>query len=251
MANQRRQRFSAAPLDAMMRTLPVMLSLVAAAVTAPFAVLAQSGTPGVVGNASAPESAWTVGHGEYCQQSTAAPGITEDDAIAVDVVNLRSSRASGWLPTGTVFGPVQPSGAFEFWGANGSNVYRVKSTPANLELSPVDALDPEMRSPSGYWTMDEAGNVYMPDLRTREIVKLRSAQPFNPDTPVELVTRAALPANLFASGDFIRGIKMLHAGPILVTLSNAHVLVLDRGLAIIGRYTLAEGQVDNNPCVDE
>ncbi|MEM1309355.1 MAG: hypothetical protein AAGF98_07625, partial [Cyanobacteria bacterium P01_H01_bin.153] len=54
-----------------------------------------------------------------------------------------------------------------------------------------------------------------------------------------------------ASGDFIRGIKMLHAGPILVTLSNAHVLVLDRSLAIIGRYTLAEGQVDNNPCVDE
>ena len=223
----------------------------AAYAAAPFAAIAQSGTTGVIGNPSAPESTWTVGHGEYCQQSTAAPGITEEDEIAVDVLNLSSSRARGWLPTGTVFGPVQPSGAFEFWGANGKNIYRVKSTPTALELVPIDARDAKMRAPSGYWTMDNGGNVYVPDLREREIVKFRSAQPFNPDTPVEVVARSQLPADLFAGGDFIRGIKMLHAGPILVTLSNENILALNRNLVIIGRYSLAEGEVDNNPCVDE
>ncbi|MEM9804411.1 MAG: hypothetical protein AAF959_03960 [Cyanobacteria bacterium P01_D01_bin.56] len=223
----------------------------AAYAAAPFAVLAQSGTPGIVRNPSAPESVWTVGHGEYCQQSTAVPSITEDDAIAVDVLNLESSRSHGWLPTGTVFGPVQPRGAFEFWGANGRNVYRVKSTPDAIELVPVDARDAQMRAPSGYWTMDDDGNVYVPDLREREIVKFRSAQPFNPDTSVEVVARARLPADLFAQGDFIRGIKMLHAGLILVTLSNENILVLNRDLNIVDHYSLAEGEVDNNPCVDE
>ncbi|MEL7503453.1 MAG: hypothetical protein AAFN18_13405 [Cyanobacteria bacterium J06554_6] len=251
MPNKRRQRPSTARLIFIMGISLTVSSIVTVNAIAPFAALAQSGTPGVVRNPSAPGSAWAVGHGEYCQQSTAVPGITEDDVLSVDVVDLRSSRSSGWLPTGTVFGPVQPSGAFEFWGANGSNVYRIKSTPANLELAPVDARDAEMRSPSGYWTMDEDGNVYVPDLRMREIVKLRSAQPFNPDTPVELIARSQLSANLFAPDDFIRGIKMLHAGPILVTLSNENVLVLDRNLVVIGRYVLAEGKVDNNPCVDE
>ncbi|MEM6425504.1 MAG: hypothetical protein AAF728_10150 [Cyanobacteria bacterium P01_D01_bin.128] len=242
MFSQRRQRFAAAYLTFMVGISTVFGTVIADA-AAPFAAFAQSGTPGVVRNSSAPESVWTVGHGEYCQQSTAAPGITEEDAIAVDIVNLRSSRSEGWLPTGTVFGPVQPSGAFEFWGANGSSVYRVKSTPTSLELTPVEARDTRMRSPSGYWAMDEDGNVYVPDLRTQEIVKLRSAEPFNPDTAVELVTRAQLPADLFAEGDFIRGIKMLHAGPILVTLSNEQVLVLDRSLAMIGRYALLRARL--------
>ncbi|MEO0948206.1 MAG: hypothetical protein AAFY11_08700 [Cyanobacteria bacterium J06641_5] len=251
MPSKQLQRSAVAHLASRLGAPLVAFGLVDAHATLPFAAISQSGTPGIVQNSSAPASAWTVGHGEYCQQSTAAPGITEDDALAVDIVNLGGSRSRGWLPTGTVFGPIQPGGAFEFWGANGSNVYRVKSTPTALKIAPIDTRDTKMGSPSGYWTMDEDGNVYVPDLRTRAIVKFRSAQPFNPDTSVELVTRSQLPADLFARGDFIRGIKMLHSGPILVTLSNETVLVLDRSLTIIGRYALAEGKVDNNPCVDE
>ena len=92
MFSQRRQRFAAAYLTFMVGISTVFGTVIADA-AAPFAAFAQSGTPGVVRNSSAPESVWTVGHGEYCQQSTAAPGITEEDAIAVDMVNLRSSRS--------------------------------------------------------------------------------------------------------------------------------------------------------------
>lgn len=212
-------------------------------------VSAQQQVLGVPPNPSTPQSVWAEGHGVYCQQSTLLPGPTEIDRITTDILSLETTRSRGWLPTGTVLGESQADGGLEFWGSNGLSVYRVGTSPSRLELTPADI--PNFQLPSGYWTMDNEGFVYIPNLAEHEIVKLRSRQAFNPNTPIDIVARVSLPEQFFGDEDFIRGMKMLHSGPLLITLSNDTVLVLSRELEVLASHTLPETDVDNNPCIDE
>lgn len=205
--------------------------------------------PDIPPNRAAPDSGWSQGHGTYCQQSVRTPAITEKDDVVADMTMFDPLHI-GWLPTGTIVSETYPDGRYVFWGSHGTDVYKTVAGPEGLQViwAPKSAGHV---TPSGYWVFTKDGTMFTPDLSTGTIFAFRETDPRDPESPIALVRKRRFGPEIVGAfpGDYLRGMKLLYTGELLVTTAAGKAMVLSQQLDVLDVRDLGS-PVDNNPCVD-
>jgi hypothetical protein len=177
----------------MKRSLTALIALVSLVLSSTLAAAQSSQQPPT--NPYAADSPWPQFHRNgHAQASTPLPGPQVGDSLQAQAIAFPRSVGT---PTQMHVSERYPDGSRTLWSTTLNSIVKARVRGETFELAHIRRIH-EGPGLTAYWNMQLArGNqAFVPDPRTRALLRFGDSDPKNPMSPIRLQARFALPASL-------------------------------------------------------